>query len=57
MYHVQVRFFIAEFYCYSAGLVIEHDGKIHENQKEYDEFCTYLIISLGYRFYGLKMKN
>ncbi|MBN1187853.1 MAG: endonuclease domain-containing protein [Bacteroidales bacterium] len=29
--------FIADFYCHRHKLVIEIDGKIHENQKEYDE--------------------
>lgn len=29
--------YIADFYCHEIKLVIELDGKIHENQKEYDE--------------------
>jgi very-short-patch-repair endonuclease len=28
--------FIADFYCHAAGLVIEVDGEIHEQQIEYD---------------------
>lgn len=28
--------FIVDFYCHSLGLVIEVDGKIHEQQKDYD---------------------
>ena len=28
--------FIVDFYCHAAGLVIEVDGKIHEDQIEYD---------------------
>ena len=28
--------FIADFYCHSAKLVIELDGEIHNQQKEYD---------------------
>jgi very-short-patch-repair endonuclease len=28
--------FIADFYCHSAKLVIELDGEIHSQQKEYD---------------------
>ncbi len=28
--------YIADFYCHEAKIVIEIDGKIHENQKEYD---------------------
>ncbi len=29
--------FIVDFYCHSAGLVIEVDGKIHDTQKEYEK--------------------
>ena len=28
--------FIADFYCHKAKLVVEIDGAIHNNQKEYD---------------------
>jgi very-short-patch-repair endonuclease len=55
IYQDQVRFFIADFYCHSARLVIELDGKIHEHQKEYDEFQTYLINQLGMQV--LRIKN
>ena len=55
IYDDQVRFFIADFYCHSARLVIELDGKIHEHQKEYDEFRTYLINQLGIQV--LRIKN
>ena len=30
------RFFVADFYCYKAKLVVEIDGGIHEKQKDYD---------------------
>lgn len=40
-------FFIADFYCREQGLVIEVDGASHEYQKEYDEFRTHIIHSLG----------
>jgi len=43
----QKRFFIADFYCHEAGLVIEIDGKNHDYQKEYDELRTYMINNLG----------
>jgi len=33
----KLYFFIADFYCAEKELVIELDGKIYENQKEYDE--------------------
>lgn len=28
--------FIADFYCHAAGLVVELDGPIHDDQKDYD---------------------
>ena len=31
-----IEYFIADFYCHSAKLVIELDGEIHNQQKEYD---------------------
>ena len=32
-----IEFFIADFYCHEARLVIEIDGEIHNHQKEYDD--------------------
>ena len=32
-----IDFFIADFYCHEARLVVEIDGEIHECQKEYDD--------------------
>ncbi|HPT67914.1 MAG TPA: endonuclease domain-containing protein [Bacillota bacterium] len=51
----EIRYFIADFYCHEKQLVIELDGKIHENQKEYDEYRTYVINQLGIR--GFRIKN
>jgi very-short-patch-repair endonuclease len=31
-----IDIFIADFYCHKAKLVIEIDGEIHNNQKDYD---------------------
>jgi len=45
----QIRFFIADFYCHEAKLVIEIDGGIHETQKEYDEMREQIIKLLGYK--------
>lgn len=42
------KLFIADFFCKEKQLVIEIDGKIHENQKEYDEARTFIINDLGY---------
>jgi len=32
-----ILFFIADFYCHEARLVIEIDGEIHNQQGEYDD--------------------
>ena len=29
--------FIADFYCRSARLIVECDGRVHQNQREYDQ--------------------
>lgn len=47
--------FFADFYCHEKRLIIEIDGKIHEKQKEYDEFRDYLVRNLGYHV--LRIKN
>jgi very-short-patch-repair endonuclease len=49
IYEGRIRYFIADFYCDQKKLVIEVDGKIHENQREYDEYRTFLINQLGIR--------
>jgi very-short-patch-repair endonuclease len=48
------RFYIADFYCHEKKLVIEVDGKIHENQKEYDEYRTFVINQLGIQVFRLQ---
>jgi len=40
-------FFIADFYCHESRLVVEIDGKSHDQKKEYDELRTYIINDLG----------
>lgn len=42
------RYFITDFFCKSKKLVIEVDGKIHEDQKEYDLGRDYIIKELGF---------
>jgi len=32
-----IDFFIADFYCHDARLVVEIDGDIHDHQREYDD--------------------
>jgi len=45
--HGKQRFFIADFYSREISMVIELDGKIHENQKDYDEHRDLIINNLG----------
>ncbi|WP_414566109.1 MULTISPECIES: endonuclease domain-containing protein [unclassified Anabaena] len=47
--------FIADFYCHAAKLVIELDGKIHEQQAEYDAERDKVLSARGLRF--LRIKN
>ncbi|MBE9050856.1 DUF559 domain-containing protein [Nostocales cyanobacterium LEGE 11386] len=47
--------FIADFYCHAAKLVIEVDGKIHEQQAEYDAERDKVLIARGLRL--LRIKN
>ena len=39
--------FIADFYCNQINLVVEVDGGIHEQQKDYDELRTKIINQHG----------
>jgi very-short-patch-repair endonuclease len=47
--------YILDFYCFEATLVIEVDGGIHLNQKEYDEERTRYLESSGLTV--LRFKN
>jgi very-short-patch-repair endonuclease len=38
-----------DFYCHSAGLVIELDGDVHEEQKEYDLGRDKVLEDMGLR--------
>ncbi|GAA5028366.1 hypothetical protein GCM10011506_14770 [Marivirga lumbricoides] len=48
-------FFIADFYCHEKKLVIELDGGIHKEQKQYDEGRDQVLNELG--IYVLRMEN
>jgi very-short-patch-repair endonuclease len=41
--------FIADFYCHTAGLVIEVDGGVHETQRQYDMERDLMITRRGLR--------
>lgn len=42
-----IDIFIADFYCHKYKLVIELDGKIHNQQKDYDEGRTAELERFG----------
>ena len=39
--------FIVDFYCHSAGLIIELDGEIHQEQQEYDAGRDKILENMG----------
>lgn len=41
--------FVADFVCLSKKLIIEVDGKIHDQQKKQDEYRTEVLNQLGYK--------
>jgi very-short-patch-repair endonuclease len=41
--------FIVDFYCHAAGLVIELDGGIHQQQVEYDAEREKVLMARGLR--------
>ena len=49
--------FIIDFVCLSKKLVIEVDGKIHEQQKEHDELRTLRLKDMGYQVIRFKNKE
>ena len=48
-------FYVADFYCAEARLVVEIDGGIHEAQPNYDELRTIIITKLKYSV--IRFKN
>jgi len=49
------HFFVPDFYCHEAKLVIELDGKIHDFQKDYDKERDFIIKEFGLMI--LRIKN
>jgi len=39
--------FIVDFYCHAAGLVLEIDGGVHEQQREYDTERDAVLLARG----------
>jgi very-short-patch-repair endonuclease len=50
-----VEFFIADFYCAELKLIIELDGRIHENHKEYDSERDSKLLNKG--IYVVRIQN
>ncbi len=42
-YYDKKKFFIADFYCRDLKLVVEIDGGIHEQQKDYDRIRSEIL--------------
>jgi len=47
-------YFIADFYCEEAGLVIELDGNIHDYQSDYDKSRTLVMEKRGLKVVRIK---
>ena len=59
-YFGELRFFIADFFCHEANLVIEIDGKIHLKQNDYDKAREEIIETMDLkiiRFINDAVKN
>lgn len=48
-----IQGFIVDFYCHEARLVVEVDGPIHEEQREYDQARQAIIEAEGNRFHRI----
>ena len=46
---VSIDSFIVDFYCHELRLIIELDGPIHEDQKDYDKRREKFLRANGYR--------
>jgi len=51
------RFFIADFYCHEAGLIVELDGAIHMQRKDYDNARDHVLQGLGLRIIRIKNQD
>ena len=52
---VRYNYFIADFFCYGKKAIIEVDGPVHEENREYDEFRDAEMEELG--FHVLRIRN
>ncbi len=51
----KLYYFIADFYCAEKKVIIELDGKIHEEQKEYDEKRDLILKEMNLKV--IRFKN
>ena len=54
-YYRRPMYFIADFYCAEKKLIIELDGKVHDNQKEYDDQRDFILNQKGLKV--LRIRN
>lgn len=52
---IRYYYFIADFYCAAKKVIIELDGPIHENNKEYDEYRDTILNDMNLNI--LRIKN
>src|SRR4051794_2141701 len=45
-----LRGFIVDFYCHAAGLIVELDGSIHDQQVEADQERQQILTGWGFDF-------
>ena len=51
------RFFVADFYCPAKKLIVEIDGGIHEQQKEYDKMREEILEIMNFRIIRFSNKE
>ncbi|HUX95300.1 MAG TPA: DUF559 domain-containing protein [Bacteroidales bacterium] len=52
---VRYNYFIADFYCAAKKAIIELDGPIHKDKKEYDEYRDSILKDMNMNI--LRIKN
>ncbi|MBT3581767.1 DUF559 domain-containing protein [bacterium] len=52
-----IKGYVVDFYCHKLRLAIEIDGKIHENQEDYDEMRQAEIEFQGIKFIRIDTRD
>ncbi|HNR42682.1 MAG TPA: endonuclease domain-containing protein [Bacteroidales bacterium] len=58
LYHgnlLRYNYFIVDFYCSEKRAIVELDGPVHKNHREYDEFRDSELRNMGYHI--LRINN